>query len=840
MATMLCVRKMETKSLLNLEFDKILKIIASFAGSTAAKESVLNLQPTSDRIKIRADLAEIDEFLDYSQAGVKINLGGIRDIRRILEVLQSGSSVLEADDFLKVKANIEVAVNLKKVFESSDSSFVIKGGNRISERIRRIPSLKNIWQRIDDCLDDRGNLRSDASPALAAIRREYSQTINNIEKQLNAFIQSHSDEIQDRFFTIRNERYVVPVQASSQSRIQGIVHDQSSTGQTVFIEPLSFLPMNNRLAQLRLSEREEIKRIFQSLTSLLHQSLGNIVETFDVLTWLDAVRARAEFSIRYNCSRPEITETDDLKLNGARHPLIHPDCVPLDIVMNSQQHCVIITGPNGGGKTVALKTVGINALLMQTGNFVLADSGATLPVFDEVFADIGENQSIEDHLSTFTAHLKRLKEILDADAGRWLVLIDEICVGTDPAEGGALASGFLKELKRRRAFSIVTSHYDSLKQFAFVTSGFVNAAMEFDYETFRPTFRFQMGLPGRSNALAMARAFSLPESVLQDLVLLHDGEKKEEKGLIEAIERERFRAESLRRTYVKKINDLRSQEAEVEESLKVLREFRRTRRDKLTEEFTVAYRQKLKELERLISQLKKESSDPVDSSSPVEQARKALFVVKDSLEQLEKPCEEPEYSESGVEKQNFAVDDSVVWKRNLARGKVVRILAAKGRVEVDFDGKLIMVPANELTKRIKDIKADSEEDGPGGSVYATRKIVESSLDLRGMRVEEALEAVESYLKGVSDSGLPKVYLIHGKGTGALQRAVTEYLRASPWRSKFRPGKYGEGDLGVTVVVFNQQADEQEQLDKLEAERKPRNSSKSSASYKVSKSKRKKA
>ncbi len=812
---------METKSLLKLEFDKILKIIAGYAGSIAAKEGIIALEPLTDRNKIESELAEIDEFLDYSQAGVKINLGGIRDIREILEVLGSGSTVLGSDDFLKVKADIEVAVNLKKIFESSHSGYVIKGGNRIAERIRRIPSLKNVWQRIDDCLDDRGNLRSDASPALASIRREYSQTVNNIEKQLNAFIQSHTDDIQDKFFTIRNERYVVPIQASAQSHIQGIVHDQSSTGQTVFIEPLAFLPMNNRLAQLRLSEKEEIKRIFQSLTGLLYHSLDPLQETFAVLTWLDMVRARAEFSVHYQASRPEITEKAEVKLCGARHPLIHPDCVPLDINLNDDQRCVIITGPNGGGKTVALKTVGINALLMQTGNFVLADRGAILPVFDEIFADIGENQSIEDHLSTFTSHLQRLKEILDADAGRWLVLIDEICVGTDPAEGGALASGFLKELHRRKAFAIVTSHYDSLKQFAFVTPGFINAAMEFDYETFRPTFRFQMGLPGRSNALAMARAFSLPERVLQDLVLLHEGEKKEEKGLIEAIERERFRAESLRRTYVKKINDLRSRETEVEESLKQLREFRKTRRDKLTEEFTVEYRQKLKDLEKLISQLKKGllKQDDEHDKPELEKARGALFEVKESLENLEKPAEEPDYSES--DDQEFFENDAVIWKRNLAKGKIVRLIEGKNRAEVDFDGKLISVPFSELTGKLKNIKVEKEESAGGGSVYATRKLIQSQLDLRGMRVEEALDAVDSFLKMVADSDLPKVYLIHGKGTGALQKAVTEFLRSGPYRKMFRPGKYGEGDLGVTVVVFNQQADEQEQLDKLEAERRPR-------------------
>lgn len=815
---------MEQKSLNNLEFDKILAKIAAFAGSQAAKEAIFEFHPITDAAKINSDLAEIDEFLDYSQAGMKINLGGIRDIREILDALETGNCILSSDDFLKVKADIEVAVNLKKLFDSSDSSWVVKGGQKISDRVRRIPSLKNVWQRIDDCLDDRGVVKNTASPALAAIRREYSQTVTNIEKQLNAFIHQHSDDIQDKFFTIRNDRYVVPIQASAQSRIQGIVHDQSSTGQTLFVEPLAFLPVNNRLAQLRLSEREEIKKIFQGLTSLLYQSMPAIQETFAVLTWLDVLRARAEFSVKFNASRPEIASRNELKLTGARHPMIHPDCVPLEISMNEKQSCVVITGPNGGGKTVALKTVGINALLMQTGNFVLADPGAVLPVFDEIFADIGENQSIEDHLSTFTSHLKRLKEILDTETGRSLVLIDEICVGTDPAEGGALASGFLKELNSRGAFAIVTSHYDSLKQFAFTTPGFINAAMEFDYENFRPTFRFQMGLPGRSNALAMARAFSLPESVLKDLVHLHEGEKKEEKALIEAIERERFRAESLRRTYVKKINDLRSRETEVEESLKQLREFRKTKRDKLTEEFTAEYRKKLKQLEKLISKLKKNVSgqdQSEKSNDELEEARKALFEVKDSIGQLETVAEEKAEEFDQTQSESFQPNDRVIWKRNLAEGVVRRMLSSGRKAEVEFDGIMLVVSVAELTRKIGRSKKRDTGDSFGGGVYAARGLMKSEIDLRGMRVEEALDEVESYLKVASETDIPKVYLIHGKGTGALQRAVADYLRSSPYRKMFRPGKYGEGDQGVTVVVFNKQADEQDELDKLSAERAPR-------------------
>jgi len=818
---------MEQLSLDNLEFSKILSIISSFAGSRAAKENLLALQPATDRNQIESWLCEIDEYLEYSQAGLKIHPGGLRDIREVLEILRSGSTVLGSEDFLKVKANIEAAAAVKKSFEAHSGPLAVKKSNHMAERIKNMPSLGSLFQRIDDCLDDRGQVRSDASPALASIRREYAQMVSSTEKQLSAFLSQHTDDVQDHYFTLRNERYVIPILASAQSRIQGIVHDQSGTGQTLFIEPLAFLPANNRLAQLRLSEREEIRRIFASLTALLNQSINSLVEQFETLTWLDMVRARAEFSVKYQAARPEPTDKPDLQLNHARHPLIHPNCVPLDIRMNPQQRCIIITGPNGGGKTVALKTVGINALLMQTGNYVLADRDARIPVFTQILSDIGESQSIEDHLSTFTAHLKRLKEMADRSDSRALILIDEICVGTDPVEGGALASGFLKELSGRGAFCIVTSHYDSLKHVAFTTPGFMNAAMEFDYETFKPTFRFQIGIPGKSNALAMARAFGLPESILSDLVQTCAGERRDEKGLIEAIERERNRAEALRRTYVEKINSIRSREGEIEKTLEQLREFRKTRRDRLTEEFTAELRQRLRDIESTISRLRQiaeKAEQPelkAELDAALQQARNLHGKARSTMNEL---------AETGAEDQSFASGAAaklppplpdqlisgarVIWNKNLHAGIVRRHDPEKNRVEVEFDGKVLHLPVNELSPAATGKNADK----PSGSVYAARPLVRSEIDLRGMRVEEALDAIDTYLKVASESDLGRVFLIHGKGTGALHKAITDFLKNSPWRKKFRSGRYGEGDLGVTVVVFKAEADKDEDPTQTDPER----------------------
>ncbi|MBQ3643275.1 MAG: Smr/MutS family protein, partial [Candidatus Riflebacteria bacterium] len=810
---------MERKTLDNLEFPKILGKIAIYASSRAAKDKILKLEPSTDANEIRGWLSEIEDYKNYSEAGIRLNTGAVNDIRELIEILNSGSTVLGSDDFLKVRANIQITGSLKKNFEAQTAGWTIKPTDRIAERIKAMPPLIALCQRIDDCLDDHGQIKNTASPTLASIRREFSKNTAEIEKQLNLFLNSHADDIQDHYFTLRNERYVVPVSASSQGRIQGIVHDQSATGQTLFIEPLQFLPMNNRLAQLRLSEREEIRKILTALTAVLCQSKSAMVEQFETLIWLDTVRARSEFAVNYNCHCPEISTEHELVLNKARHPLLHPNCVPLDIKMNKEQRCIIITGPNGGGKTVSLKTTGINALLMQTGNFVLADADAKLPIFSQILSDIGESQSIEDHLSTFTAHLKRLKEISDLADGKSLILIDEICVGTDPIEGGALASGFLKEIARRGAFSIVTSHYDSLKKVAFTTPGFINAAMEFDYETFKPTFRFCLGIPGKSNALAMARSFGLPEVILQDLVEANSGEHKDEKGLIEAIERERNRAEALRRSYVQKLTALRTKEAEVEETLTQLREFRKTKRDKLTEEYTSELRNKMRTFEALISSLKttinKNSSNSnaaEELMNALEEARNAHAAVRETKKSLEEQqnIEENEARKAikEIDKAELKKGVEVIWKQNMRKGLFVK-LSGKENAEVDFDGIVMRVKISDLALAPNtNSNSNKAVKQVSGAVYAVTPLVRTELDLRGMRVEEALDELDSYMKTVADTDAAQVFIIHGKGTGALQKAVENYFKNSRWKKKFRPGRYGEGDLGVTVVTFKQaEADE---------------------------------
>ena len=448
---------MEEKSLQHLEFPKVLALIAGFAGSKAAKEAILALRPITDRLQIVRGLDELDELLGFLDRGYHLPISGLREMRDLVEQLQGGRDVLDGDEFLRIRSNLEVIREVRRSFQDAPAMPLLQA------RLDSLPDLSPVHREISLTISDKGAVRDDASPRLAGIRRDLLKARQELEKRLTDYLHSQGDTFSDSFFTLRNERYVVPVKVGSQSQVQGIVHDESGSGQTLFMEPLEFLAGNNRLARLKSEEREEVLRILRALTQLLATHLSGLRHTFDTLVFFDQLHARARFARAYAAHRPEIAADGSLELIQARHPLLHPNCVPLDLKLGGTTSCLVITGPNGGGKTVGLKITGVNALLMQCSCFILASVNSRLPIFDHVLSDIGESQSIEEHLSTFTSHLQRLNEILRDAGPRSLILMDEIGVGTDPQEGAALAQGVLKALVRRGCLTLVTSHYHALK-----------------------------------------------------------------------------------------------------------------------------------------------------------------------------------------------------------------------------------------------------------------------------------------------------------------------------------------------------------------------------------------
>lgn len=829
---------MEEKSLLQLEFDKVLGLIAGYAGSQAGKDLIVGWRPAIDRQTVEFRLLELDEWMRLLDEGRHVPVGGIREMRDLLQNLQHGGEMLAGEDLLRVRANIEVGTRVRKALTDAD----LERLPRMRQRLNAMPVLDPVGQRITDAINDRGEIRDDATPALATIRRELGKTRQEVERRLGDFLQTGDGEMfSDRFFTQRNDRYVVPVKSSFQSTLQGIIHDSSGSGQTVFMEPLEFLGLNNKLARLRSEEREEVRRILRQLTDLLAGHRSDLGILFDGLVFFDGLQARGRFARQFDAKRPEIGPDGRVDLVNGRHPLLHPECVPLDLTLGPPmkqqpapgpgvQHvpqiqsvasqtgptpaaCIVITGPNGGGKTVAMKILGINALLMQTGCYVLAGATSRLPVFTEILSDIGEQQSIENHLSTFTSHLQRLKEIIAAAGPGSLVLIDEIGVGTNPEEGAALARGVLEAVLRRGALALVTSHFEPLKSMAYTTPGFANAAMEFDEQAFRPTFRFIMGIPGRSNALAMARLFGLPDEVLAVMSAGLQGTGGNEEALIGILERERMQAERLRRSWEEKERDVSRRQADLAVQMKKLETFRRTRRDEVVESFEGSLKGKMRELEGIIHDLKRKlAGEPVTEADP-EKARAALKQARGLVDEINNPAPDARKKEIDASPpeppESFKVGDLVVWREIPRPGVIEDLDLEKGRVVILCNNLRFVAPLAQVRKFASGKGKTTTTESSGG-VIASRPSVSDRLDLRGHRVEEALQQAEAYLKDAAAQRVPRVFLVHGKGTGALQRAIHEFLKRSPWRDKFRFGRYGEGDLGVTVVVFDPAADVEKQ------------------------------
>ncbi|MBI3039715.1 Smr/MutS family protein, partial [bacterium] len=472
--------------------------------------------------------------------------------------------------------------------------------------------------------------------------------------------------------------------------------------------------------------------------------------------------------------------------------------------------CIIITGANSGGKTVTLKTVGVCAFLAQIGCFIPASGGSKLPIFNQILTDIGEYQSIENHLSTFTSHLKRLKEILSLCDSGSLVLLDEIGTGTDPIDGLSLAIGVIKSLVRRKVFTLATSHYDGLKKLAFNTHGVQNAGMEFDYQTLQPTFRLVLGVSGNSNAYAIATRFGMPNEILEEMVKARDRNGECEKSMFDLIERERVEVEKLRRSLEEKEQILSGKLLDIASEQKKLEAFRRTRYDEISEEFECHFKLKLKQFEGLIKDLKERAPSTASSSArDLSLARKGVLDLKKAISELEVQPFETSYFPEPFVFSALEIGDSVSWKKISKIGIIESIDRNSNHVDVNFDGIRLNLPLSDVFK-VQGQKEPNGQSSTGSNFFPPPQVVRNEIDLRGLRVEEALEKTEIYLKLARSQQLGKVHLIHGKGTGKLKKAIHDFLKSGPFRYDFRLGRYGEGDHGVTVVILFPGADSVEE------------------------------
>ncbi len=792
-----------------LELPKILERLAAHASFSAGAEKARTLAPSTDPAEIRERLATTTEARRFLSLYSLTDLGGARDVRPMVEAVRR-EAILAPTDLLDIAQTLQAARRLRQAVTRQEAHFP-----RLAAVAARLEPCPELVEAIERVLDERGEVRDDASPALARIRSELRTVHDRLITRLQRIISSPETApfLQEPIITMREGRYVIPLKADFKGRIRGIVHDRSASGATLFIEPLSVVELGNTWRELQAAEEQEIQRILADLSARVAARGAEILETVDALADLDLAFAKAHYADELDAVEP-IIATDNarsaarsaaecrLRLLRARHPLLDPaTVVPIDVILDSETHILVITGPNTGGKTVTLKTVGLLALMAQSGLHIPADENSMLPVFAAVYADIGDEQSIEQSLSTFSAHLTNILSFIHRADEHSLVLLDELGAGTDPAEGSALARALLETFRQRGAVTLVATHYPELKAYAQLTPGVCNACVEFDPETLRPTYRLTIGIPGRSNALAIARRLGLDEEIVRRAEALLSPQERQTEHLLADLHRLRLEAARAR-------DEAYAARAEAQR----LTEELRRRLARIDEERAAileeARREALEELERLREEVR-----------ALRQQWRKVYLTPPVAQDLScAPHPPPTVAEAEAELNRLAAEvaeslqapepllptgplrpGDTVWVKSLRAVGQLRALV-DDEAEVQVGSLRVRVPARELERRAPPPPAVEPS-----SVRFAHPTVPLRLDLRGQTVEEALENLDRYLDAAALAGLPWAHIVHGKGTGALRQAVRDSLRRHPLVRSYRSGEEGEGGDGVTVVVLSEEA-----------------------------------
>lgn len=803
---------MNHKHLHTLEFPKILDRLARHASFSASKELAVTLAPAAFVSEARERLAETSEARRLLKVKPGISIGGARDVRSLLRQAVRAAALLPAE-LLDIRQTLVAARDLKRAIGRLEEPFP-----RLIDIAGRLQECPGLVQEITRCIGEQGEVLDAASPRLARIRNEVEVVHQRLLDRLNKMVQSSqtSQYLQESFFTQRQGRYVIPLRAEFKGRIRGIVHDQSASGATLFIEPLATVELNNRWRQLQLDEEEEVRRVLLALGELVAGEARRIEATVEALAELDLALAKAKYAEELRATEPELVEFLSslvFRLLSARHPLLDPETVvPIDVVLPPETFILVITGPNTGGKTVTLKTAGLLAAMAQSGLHIPAAPGSALPFFRSIFADIGDEQSIEQSLSTFSSHLTNLVSILAECDEACLVVLDELGAGTDPVEGSALARAVLEHLRARGVTTLVATHYAELKAYAHVTPGVTNASVEFDAETLAPTYRLSIGLPGRSNAFAIARRLGLDEEVIQTAQDMVSPEAVQVEAMLgdiqtqlDAMTRQRTAAETARAQLEARLEELNQHLARIDEERRAIlnsaradaqREIKAMRQElrRLREAWTLGV-PGARSMELSAVQAPYQASAP--SIQELERETEAsLSALEAAVSREEMPAPPPPRYRGPL-----YPGDQVWVEPYQALGEVIR--SRQGEVEVQLGRFRANVRRNqvELRERAAPVETPPEEEVVSLAGVQT-PVVESpglELDLRGQTSAEALGRLERYLDDAYLAGLPWVRIIHGKGTGALRAAVRDALQGHPLVASSEPGKEGEGGEGVTVA-----------------------------------------
>lgn len=783
---------MEKRVLKTLEYDKILAMLKERASCCISRELVDTMEPSGDFDTVERELKLTAEAETLFYKTGRSPVDDFPDMRHCLERMHA-ALFLSTGELLGIASCLKAARIAKAILakEVGEESYLYNlAGLLITHR--------SAEEEINRCVINEDEIFDGASPALARIRRAMRLANEKVREKLNSMIRStaYQKYLQEPIITIRNGRFVIPVKQEYRQQVPGLIHDQSSSGATLFIEPSAVVEFGNEYKKLLAEEADEIERILTELTAMLAPYADEIREDLNIMGQIDLIFAKAKLSRELNAVMPRLNRNNYVRIVRGRHPLIPADrVVPIDIWIGSDYRSLIITGPNTGGKTVTLKIVGLFALMVQSGIFVPANEGSEFPVFEHIYADIGDEQSIEQSLSTFSSHMKNIVGILDKADENSLVLLDELGAGTDPIEGAALAMSILEELNDRHCICVSTTHYSEIKAFAMTHEGMENASMEFDIDRLCPTYRLYIGIPGKSNAFEISSRLGLPNSIIDKAKGFLKGEDVRFEDIISSAQSQHRIAEEERKMAEEARAELEKLRADAERERRKLDEDRNRLQAKAKEDAKRIVADTKREMEKLIVEIR--SIKDIDRSA----ADRVIQAARDTLRATETAVNE---------KEAIKKEDNTKPPKTVRAGDTVNIVTLDQKATVlsapDSKGE-VMVQAGvmKLNVKLKDIRLIEEKKAAAptsGKVgLGAGKQVGLELDVRGMLVDEANIMVDRYLDDAYNAGLSEVNIIHGKGTGALRAGVQAFLKRHPLVKGYRMGSYGEGDAGVTVVTL---------------------------------------
>lgn len=783
---------MNDKSLKVLEFDKVKNKLKKYTCTDAAKDIVDNLRPYDNIYEARQHLKETGEAFRLLIEKGSPPFEGVYDARNAVAMAKKGS-MLMAVQILRIGAVLRAARRFKKYISHKEDEETFK---IIEDICSGITELKFLEDKIFMSIESEDAIYDKASPKLYNIRRALRDKNSSVRDKVNSLVRSYSQYLQDALYTVRGDRYVLPVKAEYKLMVPGLVHDQSSSGATLYIEPMGLVNLNNEIKELMMEENAEIERILAELSEQIYDSISVIEINADILWELDFIFAKARFASDFNCTIPEINDEGIMDIIQAKHPLIDGKvAVPMDFYMGRDFRSLIITGPNTGGKTVTLKTVGLVHIMALSGLMIPARENSSVGFFKEIFADIGDEQSIEQNLSTFSSHMTNIVNIIDKADSSSLVLFDELGAGTDPTEGAALAVAILENLKKKGVSIVATTHYSELKVYALRTDGVENASVEFDVETLRPTYKLIIGIPGKSNAFEISRRLGLPDYIIEDARQNISSEALRFEDLIQSLQSKNLKAEK----YYREAENLRAEALDIKEQYEnKFHKLKDSRENTIIE----AHR----EAKNIIREAKEEADAILREMHQLEE----LGYSSDARQKLEQQRRELGKKLNDAESKLYIdkVNDGEQIK-NVKEGQEVFLPSLnqnvivinppdnKGEVQVQAGIMKISVKMKDLRK----IKGESkkEKKKKKKEVKLNLRTVPVSIDLRGMDSIEATYTTDKYLDDAYMSGLKEVTIIHGKGTGVLRNSINDMLKRHSHVENYRLGEYGEGGTGVTVV-----------------------------------------